>query len=320
MACTRPMPAAGGPGVRPYFLKRSEAHRASIELPCGWCPGCRIDQARDWSIRCTHEAAMHKHNAFVTLTFSDEGLADRELKEGLNPHTLSKRDWQLFAKRMREKVGPFRFLMSAEYGEPPNGTSRGYRPHYHALIFGQDFHEDRVRCVDRAGTTFFQSPTLAELWPRGRHDIRACIPETISYVCRYVQKKLRKRNEPETRWQRVNATTGECFEVLPEFALMSRGGRGKDGQNLKGIGHGWWEKYKGDAFPSDFVIIKGKRQPVPKYYYNKLKEENPELATLVRDERVKSAADHAADNTPERRQVREELTVRKLRAAKKGTI
>jgi len=254
---------------------------------------------------------QHKHNAFITLTFSDEGLADREEKDKTNRHSVAVRDWQLFAKRLREKIGEFRFLMSAEYGEPPNGVSIGFRPHYHALIFGQDFHEDRVQCLDKNGATYFQSAALAELWPRGRHDIRACVPETINYVSRYVQKKLRKRDAPDTRYQRVDIATGEVFDVAPEFATMSR---------RPGIGAHWWDRYKDDAFPSDFVIIRGKKQPVPKYYYEKLKAEKPELAALVREKRIKSAADHAADDTPERRLVREEVMRRKLSRANKGSL
>ena len=47
-----------------------------LHLPCGQCIGCRLERSRQWAIRCVHEASLHKQNAFITLTYSDDNLPD----------------------------------------------------------------------------------------------------------------------------------------------------------------------------------------------------------------------------------------------------
>lgn len=284
MPCTRPIPAARKRGGGITFVKRDAWGDHLLELPCGTCKGCRADLAQDWAVRCTHEAALHTNedgsskNAFITLTFSDEGLAQREKKEGTHPAALAVRDWQLFAKRLRKSVGPFRFLMSAEYGE---GEKR--RPHYHALIFGQDFYEDRTIWSAKNGKTCFRSETLEKAWPYGYHDLQQMIPEHINYVCQYVRKKMSaKKGENHESYRRTDIRTGEDFFVPETFALMSRGGK-----NGKGIGAAWFEKYGRDAFPSDFLVLAGAKRRVPRYYLSRLEAVNPDAALKVRAKRRK---------------------------------
>jgi len=286
------------------MTSRAGWHDRHLELPCGHCIGCRIDQAADWALRCTHEASQHRHpdgssnNAFITLTFSDEGLDAREKEDGTHPQSLAVRDWQLFAKKLRKAVGPFRFMMSAEYGEKVG------RPHYHALLFGQDFSKDRTLWKIEDGKPSFRSPTLERLWPRGWHDVKPCVPETINYVCRYVQKKLtgEKAREPI---ERVDTRTGKAVYVIAPFATMSRGGRSKDGQG--GIGSTWWKENARDAFPSDFLMHQGRRHRVPKLYLTKLEKESPDTARKVRAKRAKKAQEAATriDNRHKRLEARE---------------
>lgn len=296
------MPAARAPGGGIVFTTRSGWGDKLLELPCGQCQGCRADQAQEWALRCTHEAAQHTHedgssnNAFITLTYSDEGLEERKAKEGTHRDSLSVRDWQLFAKRLRKECGPFRFLMSAEYGE---GEKR--RPHYHALLFGQDFSNDRELWKQKNGRSYFRSPTLEKLWPMGFHDLQAMVPAHINYVCQYVRKKLggEKRKESLLRYDKA---TGEEFYVLAPFALMSRGGK-----NGKGIGAGWFDKYGSDAFPSDYLIQAGTKRKVPRYYLNKLETKDPDAALKVRAKRQKKAQEQKMKKyeQPERNKARE---------------
>lgn len=278
------MPAAIGPGGGIVFTTRAGWGDKLLDLPCGKCADCRAAKAEEWAVRCTHEARQHSHpdgssnNSFLTLTYSDEGLAQRQKKEGTDPRTLSVRDWQLFAKRLRKTVGPFKFLMSAEYGE---GAKR--RPHYHALIFGQDFSNDRTLWRTKDGRTAFRSPTLEKLWPSGFHDIRPMVPANINYVCQYVRKKL-DGPKGELDNERIDYQTGEVTTVLPPFALMSRGGR-----TGRGIGAAWIAKNAQDAFPTDFLIIDGKRKRVPRYYLEQTKKNDPDTAHKVRAKRAKAA-------------------------------
>ena len=47
---------------------------SSFKLPCGQCSGCRAGRAKEWSIRCAHEAKMHDRNCFLTLTYDDQNV------------------------------------------------------------------------------------------------------------------------------------------------------------------------------------------------------------------------------------------------------
>lgn len=284
------------------MTSRAGWHDRHLELPCSKCIGCRRDRAADWALRCTHEAAQHTHddgssnNAFVTLTFSPEGLDYRERTQGTHPLSLDVRDWQLFAKRLRKSVGPFRFLMSAEYGDEKG------RPHYHALIFGQDFSGDRKLWKMRDGIPVFLSDTLEKAWPHGHHEIGLVVPETINYVCRYVMKKL--NGAPlEEALKRVDTRTGEAVSVSAPFATMSR---------RPGIGTAWWNEYKRDAFPSDFLVTQGRRTRVPRYYLQKLEEEDPYAALKVRAKRAKKAEEAKRDDRWERLKAKEVIQEQQL--------
>jgi hypothetical protein len=94
---------------------------------------------------------MHDRSAFLTLTYADKMLpADR---------SISVKHWQLFAKRLRKEVGPFRFYHVGEYGEKKG------RPHYHAMIFGPDLLKkaDQVGSGKR-GDPLFRNSMVEDLW------------------------------------------------------------------------------------------------------------------------------------------------------------
>ena len=129
--CLCPLPARRVSG-RIEFLGRSTEGRffnnvsATLQIPCGQCLECRLKRSREWAVRCMHEASLHKVNWFVTLTYEKD------------PFTLRYSDVQQAWKRLRERVGPFRFYLGGEYGEtnPYTGVVDGglYRPHFHALL------------------------------------------------------------------------------------------------------------------------------------------------------------------------------------------
>jgi len=271
-----------------------------LELPCGQCMDCKIRRSQDWATRATHEASLHESCCFLTLTFSEDGLGLRELQRGTHPFDLDMADWQNFAKRLRKAAGKFRFFQVGEYGE------QELRPHYHALIFGKDFRGEGEEWKDELGHPAWVSRTVEKCWPYGFHEIKEATPESIAYVCKYVQKKLYgKRLENAT--QRVDCETGESVTVRPELASMSR---------RPGIGHGWWKKYRSDLFPDDFVILDGKKKPTPRYYLTQLEKEDEQAALEIKEKRKQSAALRAADNTPERRKTREKVTKGKLSLAR----
>ena len=63
----------------------------------------------------------------------------------------------------------------------------------------------------------------------------------------------------------------QTVDLQPEYSTMSRG-RNKP----SGIGAKWYKKYKTDCFPSGHLINNGMKIPVPDYYAQILKDEEPQ--------------------------------------------
>lgn len=257
MACTRRIRAWRSHDGGPPSFKDNGGEL--MYFPCGWCMDCRLRRSRDWALRMMHESQEHEASCFITLTFDQAHLPD--------DLSLSVRTWQLFLKRLRKRLEPrrIRFFACGEYGE------RTLRPHYHAVLFGVDFHEDRTMLKRKNGYPLFVSPTLASVWRFGLHSIGALTFDSAAYVARYVTKKIRGSDASE-HYTRVDAETGETWEVLPEFATMSRGGRSGE----RGIGYSFFEKYTDEMYNRDEVVSAGRLFPPPRYYDALLSEQDPE--------------------------------------------
>lgn len=250
-------------------------------LPCGGCIGCKIDRSRDWAVRCYHESLMHDESMFITLTYDDPHLPP--------DYGVHVRTWQLFNKRLRKSIQPAktRFFACGEYGD------KTLRPHYHALIFGYLF-PDLVLYSIKRNNRIYTSKSLDGLWPYGLATIGTVNYQSAGYVARYVMKKQNGDNEHTlAHYLRVHPVTGQVHRVKPEFCVQSR---------RPGLGLSWFHKYKTDAFPSDFVVVNGKKHSVPKYYLKLIEEEE---ANRIKRLRKQSAIPRRADNTPARLSVRE---------------
>ncbi|AXH77073.1 MAG: replication initiator protein [Microviridae sp.] len=266
------------------FSRQSGLIDLVMTVPCGQCIGCRIDRSRQWALRCVHEAKLHKENCFVTLTYDDEHLPPAD--------TLLKTDLQYFFRKLRKSGVNFRYYACGEYGDISQ------RPHYHAIIFGHQFLKDRKRhSTAKNGDVVYISESLNKLWGNGYCTIGSFNYSSAAYVARYCMKKqMGKDAINHTNYTRVDVDSGVLYQVAPEFALMS----------LKpGIGSGWYDKYKSDAFPSDFLTHQGKKHPVPRYYTEKLKKEDETTHSKIKGKRKKQAKLLADNNTPDRLAVRE---------------
>lgn len=148
-----------------------------VPIPCGKCFGCRLDYSRKWAVRCCLEAASHRDNCFVTLTYSDKTTFD-------NPE-IPKRDAQLFLKRLRKfcKGSKVRYLLCYELGE------KSRRPHFHAIIFGYR-PVDLEPFFNRDGNTYYKSKSLEAIWKHGNILIGECNFKTCAYTARYCLKKV----------------------------------------------------------------------------------------------------------------------------------
>lgn len=274
-----------------------------MSLPCGTCIGCRIDRAEQWALRCMHEAQMHTESSFITLTYEDQHLPEN--------YSVSKREFQLFMKRLRKDLGfkKVRYFASAEYGP------RTLRPHYHALLFGHAFYGDRqFKKLNKHGDRTYTSKQLETAWGYGMCDLGDVTYKSARYVAGYIMKKIRG-DQAASHYLRTHPKTRQLVQVEPEFQLQS---------TKPGIGSTWFDKYKTDAFPSDFLVVEGRQTHVPRYYFNKLREDEREAIERSREHKKwldpRRAREVKANKTPERLRVREAVQASRLQRLNRDNI
>lgn len=305
MSCFKPVTAwrsaeVNPSGKRSLVFSPDGGFGLPLQIPCGHCIGCRIQRSRDWAVRLMHEAQFHDERCFLTLTYADEFLpADGSLQVP---------DVQRFFKRLRmalhkgRGVGAWspaipdrrvRYLAVGEYGEQLG------RPHYHALLFGVDFREDRRPYgVSRNGEhRRYRSERLNAIWKLGIAEIGSLTHASAAYCARYSLKKV----------------YGDLAEAhyqgrTPEFLVCS-----------KGIGSEWFEKFHATDLRGDFCVWKGQKVRVPPYYDKLLgvKESEAYLAD-VKAKRKAKALTRWRDNTPERLEVREEVFKARVKSLRRS--
>lgn len=255
MPCFKPLsvfqPLEGG-----QVLFSEKKGCREVQIPCGQCIGCRIEKIDAWGFRCMAEASLHRDNHFITLTYDDDNLPADE--------SLDHRDWQLFAKRLRRKVGPFRFFMCGEYGDQTQ------RPHYHALLFGVDL-PDLVKCNSvYSKHSVYNCQVLSESWGKGFHTIGSVTMESAKYVAGYVAKRCSEELAAE-RYSWVTRY-GEVVQRKQPYGKMS----------LKpGIGAGWIEKYWKDAVSHGAVFQNQYRKKIPSYFGTLIEKIDPVAAETL---------------------------------------
>lgn len=252
------------------------------------CIGCRMRRASDWQMRVMHEASSWDQNCFVTLTYGRDMLPAGA--------SLEHRHFQLFMKRLRRvHNGPVRFYMCGEYG-PLHG-----RPHYHACLFNVNFADRVPAGKSGSGHVFYDSKRLAALWAFGRVSVQDLTRETAGYCAQYIMKKA-LGVDAKTAYDLVDAD-GVVTKRRPEYAAMS----------LKpGIGAAWFAKYSRDVFPHDFCVADGVERRVPKYYDRLSKRILTIDVDDVEYKRQIRALASVAENTDERREVREKVHLARL--------
>ncbi len=279
-------------------FRRSESIGQKMTVPCGQCTGCKITKSKEWAIRCVHEQQMHTENDFITLTYNNENLPQYG--------SLMKHHFQDFMKRLRRSIEPkkVRFFMCGEYGE------QFARPHYHAIIFGHSF-SDRIHFNTINGQKLYISETLDDLWRKGYCSVGNVTFESCAYVARYLMKKI-NGDRAEWHYQKPDPETGELHPITPEYCNMSTGHR----EAGHGIGGSWYDKYKADVFPDDFVLDPKKSKiKTPTYYRKRYEISNPQEALILKKRRTAQAKLNK-DNTPERLKARAkclEIKLRRLR-------
>lgn len=171
-----------------------------IACGCGKCPPCKINRRRQWAGRIMLESRLHEKNAFVTLTYDEKHLPEK--------NELDPREPQLFIKRLRrayDSVGQFRFYLAGEYGKNTR------RPHYHIALFGFPTCQ-RGRTEHRLKYCCAPCDTVQRSWARGGVDLGQLNKYSASYIAKY----LTKGGTSERIWKK-NGSKG----IYPEFTRMS---------------------------------------------------------------------------------------------------
>lgn len=289
MPCYKPLEAYRDGTGAIVFNRHKSLTKVPFQLPCGRCIGCRMERSRQWGMRCLHEAKMWPQNSFVTLTYGDEFMPPGG--------SLCVRDVQLFMKRLRKSREPerIRFFLGGEYGE------ENARPHYHALLFNCGFRDRVPFGKNKRGEILYTSRELSDLWsvdgrPIGHCTIGEVTFDSAVYCAKYALKKV--NGDAAFEHYQVFDESGEIFERVPEFAVMSR---------RPGIGAPYYAKYGNEVRAHDTVVINGREVRPPRFY-----DTRTEVVDSTRLDRLKSTRKRKAvlgkpDNTPERLAVKERL-------------
>jgi len=314
MPCYHPLSAKQSPSGGSLVFKDAPPSFRSVQVGCGRCIGCRLEQSRQWAMRCVHEASLHDHNSFITLTYNEDNY-----EPSLNPPDLSS-----FIKRLRARISPepgqyvtnfsdlpflfnpvrIKFFACGEYGDQLS------RPHFHACIFGFDF-PDRILHSSRDGVKLYRSKLLESVWPFGFSTVGDLTFESAAYVARYVVKKI-TGDLAHDHYSAVDGSTGELIHLQPEFVRMSRGGR-----TGRGIGYDWYKRYSSDL-EKDYLVMRGIKMRPPKYYDRILHDQDIFSSVIQKDSRKAAAKELSKDNTPERLVVKETIKRSKLKQLKRG--
>lgn len=230
----------------------------SFKLPCSKCIECRLEYARQWAVRCVHEAKVHPENSFITLTYDNEHLEQQKLQY---------KHFQDFMKRLRyacpeRKIG---FFSTGEYGDGEqaiknntpsialNGDIVYKRPHWHAITFNWQPKDLIYKYTNDRGDKLYSSETLDTLWGHGITEIGSVTFQSAGYCARYAAKKLVHGKDDE-------------HEFHPISKKSSR----------HAIGKKFLELYWQDIFNYGKVILPdGKESAIPRYYEKWLHKNQP---------------------------------------------
>ena len=149
MQCISPMRAGWIEKSGSLTFKKNAYADKAIELPCRKCLPCRLNQAREKSIRCWHESQMVDDSIFLTLTYDDDHIGDNKLDyldfqkfiRDLRYHTSTKfpKMQRGLDEKTKQQIKEYRrmvrdkeyknYMVTGEYGDKTK------RKHWHAILF-----------------------------------------------------------------------------------------------------------------------------------------------------------------------------------------
>ena len=189
-----------------------------------------------WKCRILLESFQYPENSFLTLTY-DEGNIPEDGQ-------LKKSDLQKFFKRLRNRIGSFRYYAIGEYGPLQ------YRPHFHDVLFGVGI-DKRPDCFLAWMKSSYVRCQLGKLEQGG-----------ADYISGYITEKIGTGDDPKLKRHLEK-------DLNPVFSISSRKGGGIGIGTIKQIAE---EMKKRKLGIRDFqnVRIGGKEYPIGKYLTEKL--------------------------------------------------
>lgn len=246
------------------FRKKFDPYyKTIIPVPCGRCAGCRMDYSREWADRCCLEVMSGDvmRSFFLTLTYDDDHLPANG--------SVYYPDVQLFLKRLRHRVGSFRYFGASEYGDT------FFRPHYHLILFNIDLF-DLKYFNTKGGEPYFTSETISRTWGKGFHLITSFNFSTAAYVARYVFKKQK----------------GEGSSIYSELGVNAPGSF----MSLKpGIGAPYFDEHCAEIMDTGRILLpyplakKPRFIAPPKYFQKLIADRFPERWELIKQQIIQKS-------------------------------
>lgn len=169
-----------------------------VPIACGNCMECRKKKSREWQARLLEDIKEHKNGIFITLTFSDQSIA--ELTDIINKEQIDKETGEVFKRnikgyqldnliatiamrrfneRWRKKYKKaIRHWMVTELGH--NGTQN---IHLHGIMWTELNKLEAYKEIEEIWK-------YGHIWPREKQDrINTYVNEkTVTYTTKYVSK------------------------------------------------------------------------------------------------------------------------------------
>lgn len=234
-----------------------------------------------WALRIKHETRSHSHNTFLTLTYDDD-----HLPVGLQKHHLQK-FWKRLRKHSDYAHTTVKYFACGEYGD------RTKRPHYHAAVFNFGLPADSKQWDTENAT----SETINNIWGMGLVTLSELNTARMAYVAGYVLKKAGYKKQIY-----IDGETGE--QLQPPFRDMS-----------KGIGKSWLTAY-GNDLRMGYVQHDQRKLPIPRYYKDRLKKDDPFLANWIKERTDEERAKRPAPDK-ERNKAAEKIREQQIKKAKR---
>ena len=162
--------------------------------------------------------------------------------------SLVKKDLQLFFKRLRKNLNgrSIKYFACGEYGDEKQ------RPHYHAIIFGVGLNnEDKLIVMSSWNKCDWHNKRIRD------NSFGLVEPESIRYVCQYIDKKFTGELEQEVYTDSGRETP---------FRLLSQG-----------IGAQYAYDNVNQIINLGYITHKGTKNSIPRYYIKKLELDVDEL-------------------------------------------